>query len=106
MTQVRVHIDMDAVGSILATPAMMRAVGDAAEAIADYAVAAAPVNTGAYVDSIAATSPVIEEGVATAKVVTDDFAWHLVEYGSVNNPPYRPMRTGVERAGLQFKDGE
>lgn len=33
----------------------------------------------------------------------DNF-WHLVEYGSVNNPPYMPVRKGVIAAGLTFVD--
>lgn len=28
--------------------------------------------------------------------------WHLVEYGSKNNPPYRPMTRGVRAAGLRY----
>jgi hypothetical protein len=33
----------------------------------------------------------------------DNF-WHLVEYGSVNNPPYMPARKGVLMSGLRFVD--
>lgn len=34
---------------------------------------------------------------------TDPF-WHLIEFGSVNNPPYAPMRRAVLRRGLRFRD--
>ena len=27
---------------------------------------------------------------------------HLVEFGSVNNPPYSPIRTGVQQSGLRW----
>jgi hypothetical protein len=28
--------------------------------------------------------------------------WHIIEYGSVKNPPYAPMRRGAEAAGLAW----
>ena len=28
---------------------------------------------------------------------------HLVEFGSVNNPPYAPIRSGVQAAGLRLE---
>ena len=31
-----------------------------------------------------------------------DYGAHLAEYGSVNNPPYAPLRRGVRAAGLKF----
>lgn len=37
----------------------------------------------------------------TAVAATDHF-WHLVEFGSVNNPPYAPLRRGVRAAGLRL----
>lgn len=55
----------------------------------------APNVTGYYEGHIAA------EGT---QIVASDFAWHLVEFGSVNNPPYAPLRRGVIAAGLRFVD--
>lgn len=37
-------------------------------------------------------------------VATDDPFWHLLEYGSVNNPPYRPFTAAAENLGLDFHD--
>jgi hypothetical protein len=34
---------------------------------------------------------------------TDPFA-HIIEFGSVNNPPYAPLRRGVRAAGLRLSD--
>lgn len=34
---------------------------------------------------------------------TDAFA-HLIEWGSANNPPYAPFRTGVRAAGLRLDE--
>lgn len=30
--------------------------------------------------------------------------WGILEYGSINNPPYAPLRRGIEGAGLQLTD--
>lgn len=38
------------------------------------------------------------------RVVAEDFAWHLVEYGSVNNTPYAPLRRGTRAAGLRLDE--
>lgn len=40
---------------------------------------------------------------ASAKIVTGDAIWHIIEYGSVNNPPYAPMRRGVIANGLTWE---
>lgn len=55
----------------------------------------APDVTGYYKRHVAA------EGT---QVVASDPFWHLVEFGSVNNPPYAPLRRGVTAAGLRFVD--
>lgn len=41
------------------------------------------------------------DGVA---LVNDWSLWAIIEYGSVNNPPYAPIRRGIEAAGLQLTD--
>lgn len=33
-----------------------------------------------------------------------DYAAHLQEFGSKNNPAHAPLRRGIEAAGLRFKD--
>lgn len=43
---------------------------------------------------------------ATGTVGNTDVAAHLIEYGSVNNPPYAPLRRGVSAAGLRFVDSD
>lgn len=35
-------------------------------------------------------------------VVASDFAWHWVEFGSINNPPYAPFRRGLRAAGTRL----
>lgn len=39
----------------------------------------------------------------TARIVTTSSIWHILEYGSVNNPPYRPLAAGVQAAGLTYE---
>lgn len=37
-------------------------------------------------------------------VVTDSSFWHLFEYGSVNNPPYRPFARGLSSVrGIRYE---
>lgn len=38
------------------------------------------------------------------KLVSVSSIWHIIEFGSVNNHPYAPMRKGVEAAGAQWAD--
>lgn len=44
-----------------------------------------------------------ERGVPEVPVVTMDSLWHVIEYGSINNPPYRPATRAALNAG-DFKD--
>lgn len=38
------------------------------------------------------------------RVVLLDPFWHLIEFGSANNPPYAPVRRAVRALGLRFAD--
>lgn len=38
----------------------------------------------------------------TVRILSTDPFWHLIEWGSVNNPAYAPMRTGARAAGLRL----
>lgn len=44
-----------------------------------------------------------ENGGTIAVVSHDPFA-HLVEFGSMNNPAYAPLRLGVRAADLDYRD--
>jgi hypothetical protein len=55
--------------------------------------------TGLYKRSIV----VFRDGDAVA-VGSTDFAAHLIEWGSVNNAPYAPIRRGVRAAGLDLHE--
>ncbi len=60
---------------------------------------ASPVETGAFQDSIKTFDAGDHRGV-----MSDDPFAHLVEFGSVNNPPYAPFRRGVRAAGLRLEE--
>ncbi len=93
------ELNPDFLEEVAAEPGVLNAIGEATEAVASAAQDAAPVGTGDYVDSI-------EHEVADGKgrVFTTDFAGHIVEWGSVNNPPYAPLRTGARNAGLDLEE--
>lgn len=60
--------------------------------------------TGMYADSIVeGPIEVGREGVETSYGSTD-FAAHIVEFGSVNNHPYRPLHRGASALGLKVSD--
>lgn len=40
----------------------------------------------------------------TVTLGSDDPFFHLVEWGSVNNPPYAPLRRGIRAAGLRLEE--
>lgn len=41
----------------------------------------------------------------TGRVYTSSSLWHLFEFGSIHNPPYRILSRAVTAAGLKFRDG-
>lgn len=53
----------------------------------------APKHTGYYARHVKA--------VGNEVWATDPF-WHIVEWGSVNSAPYRPMTLGVRATGMRF----
>lgn len=61
--------------------------------VAASVVVVAPKHTGYYARHV--------KGRGDRIVASDPF-WHLVEFGSVNNPAYRPLARGVRAAGLKY----
>lgn len=51
--------------------------------------------TGEFEDSIEASA---------GRAGTTSHIWHIIEYGSRNNPAYAPFRRAVRALGLRFKD--
>lgn len=61
--------------------------------VARHVRAVAPHKTGYYKRKVS---------VRGTRIRTLDVFWHLVEFGSVNNPAYSPLRRGVRAAGLRL----
>lgn len=80
--------------SVSRQPRYRRAIGDEAERVASLVRAMSPVRTGYYLRRVRAVG---------SRVHTYDVFWHLVEYGSIHNPPYAPLRRGVIASGLRFR---
>lgn len=70
----------------------------AAEAVKDMSERNSPIGeTGDYIHSFKITRRPLRVG-------NTDFAGHMVEWGSQNNPPYAPLRRGVRAAGLRLSE--
>jgi len=69
--------------------------GDRAKILAAVIIAAPPHETGYFDRRVRARR---------SRVVLLDPFWHLIEYGSVNNPAYAPVRRSVRAVGLRFED--
>jgi len=67
---------------------------DRAKLAAASVQAVAPKHTGYYARRVRAVGDKVVAG--------DRTAWHLVEFGSVNNAPYRPLTLGVRATGMRF----
>lgn len=67
---------------------------EVAEEVAERAALRAPYRTGSYRSSLRAVE---ERGKVRAE--TTDYFGHLVEWGSVNNPAYAPLRSAGADVG-------
>lgn len=77
----------------------------AGDVLADEVEARAPERTGEFAGSIERTNAERRPGGAVVTVHSTDFAAHLVEFGSINNPAYAPFRRGAAALGLRLRDG-
>ncbi len=75
-----------------------------AEEIRDAVNAAVPVVTGSLQAWYEQTDIVDGDG-RQVRIEMGVPIGAIIEYGSVNNPPYAPMRTGIEAAGARYQEG-
>lgn len=66
------------------------------EDTADEVRATGPRDEGNYIEGIE-TDVGIEDGRATGRVIANDMASGLIEFGTVNNPPFAPLRRAAEK---------
>lgn len=60
--------------------------------------------TGDYSRSIVRGPVEIRGDEVSTSYGSKDFAAHIVEFGSVNNPPYRPLHRAAAALGLKVED--
>lgn len=102
--RVRIDVRHHEVDRLFRTQEARHLVERAADACARAANEAAPVGaTGETSRSYEGFGSEIVDGVATAYFGSRSSIWHIIEFGSVNNPAYRPMTKGVERVGLKYR---
>jgi hypothetical protein len=88
---------------LMTDPGMKLLVVGATAAVRDEAEAGSPRRTGHFATSF--TTEV--ETTATGPVGTlgnSDVGAAAIEFGSVNNPPYAPIRRAVRATGLRLQD--
>jgi hypothetical protein len=89
----------DAVETIseIATPQLEIAAAAIAQAIPENV----PVVTGAMKASYKVTTEVAEGADGPeVRVYPGSPYWHWMEFGTINNPPYRPIQRAVESVGM------
>lgn len=80
------------------------AVNAAIEVAAHAAEAAKAANPSARVAAETVFGgPIDDDGIPAGYFGSTSSIWHIIEYGSINNPPYRPLTSGAERVGLRFE---
>ena len=98
-----------ALEDLLSSDEAVQAVVDAAEAGKARAQEIQKDRTGAHDDRIFAGGVEIaatEQGgpkVAICHFGSFAGTWHLMEYGSAHNPPFRPLTQAAEQVGLDFR---
>lgn len=85
----------DAARELVESREAKAAVHDIAAEAADLARDRTPVASGAHRAAIYAAD---DEYGSTSST------WHLIEYGSIHNPAYRPLSSAAETVGLRFED--
>lgn len=73
---------------------------DCGEIIGENIVNAVPVVDGTM---RASYDPSVDESGDEVQLFPNSPFWHWLEYGTATSPVYRPVATGVERAGARFE---
>ncbi len=91
---------------VLKTPQARALIKGVATATLASITANTPIRTGEYQiywEDTTKVRSLRSAGGAAAQITTSDAIWHIIEYGSVNNPPYAPIRRGVIEMGLHWE---
>jgi hypothetical protein len=92
---------------VLRSPEGRRAIRGFANSYKDAVVENVPVRDGDlqqwYEETGRVRSGKLSLGTPTMEYSTGVSIWHIIEYGSRNNPPYRTLTRAAERLGLIWK---
>lgn len=80
-------------------PEFQQGLSESAEVLKDAVVDATPEGTGAARRNVR-----VVEVDGEVLVATFDIAGHLIEFGSVNNEAYAPLRRGARNAGFRLQE--
>lgn len=99
-------VNPDGLHELLTGPGAAKHLTDTAKALADEAERLTPVGSSNRhaAETLTSTGAEIENGELVARAGSTYPFWHLIEFGSVNNPPYRPLTRAAENLGLDFTD--
>jgi hypothetical protein len=99
-----VEIYPDAGEKVIQTPECISYLERVAKAAESNAVSIAPVLTGAYRDSI--RSGVLSGQAAPASYLSADVDyWFYLEYGTINNDPFRTLTQSVQAQVDRWEEG-
>ena len=95
---VKVRIDPGAAEELarMAAPTLR----ESAEIIGESIVEQVPVVRGVMKASY---SPTVRKGGDETRLYPGSPMWHWMEYGTANNPPYRPIERGVQATGCRYE---
>lgn len=99
-------LDFAAIGRVLRQePATTELRRRAEIVVADARAAPRSSRAGGHeVDKITVGATHTDESGAVIDIDWASSVWHLIEFGSQNNPPYRPITRAAQNAGLQIID--
>lgn len=99
------ELDNDAIASFMASTPMKTELGKLAVQLAGLVRSTGPRgSSGEYRQSIKIGKVIVDDLEARISVGSDDQFAHLIEFGSVNNKPYRPLTKAGLQMGLKFED--
>lgn len=101
-TRSRFYIEANATEQLLSTEQAKAVVRAVAEAATRRAVEIQPNLTGEHDQDLITEDPRIEDGVAKCGYGSKSPSWHIMEFGSVHNPPFRPLTRAAQELGLRF----
>jgi hypothetical protein len=103
VTRVRVVLDPKGMAALAAGPEVSRYVGHVTDVLRDSARAGSPRYTGHFAESFATDVTHTATG-AVGTLANSDVGATSIEFGSIHNAPFAPMRRAVRALGLRLEE--